>query len=115
MQDGSVFGSDLYSPIPCVFSTHRASAEGAVSVPRIGLNAKLHRLAQAIIAIPAMLNRGAVGGVHARVEKQQSWCDRAAYLVATPISGRQPPTEQRFGDRDDDRCRRCRCATLARC
>src|SRR5262249_60630122 len=78
-------------------------------------NAKLHRLAQAIVAIPTMFNNGVVRGLHPRVEKQQSWFDRSAYLIATPISGRQTPTEVRLFDRDDDGCRDYRCTTLSRC
>jgi hypothetical protein len=104
VQERSVFASDLNSPIPGVLSTHGPATVGAVSASRAGLNAKLHRLAQAIVAIPAMFNRGAVRGVHTRIEKEQSWCDRAAYLVAPPISGRQTATELRLGDRDADGC-----------
>ena len=88
VQEGPVFGSELNPPISRVFSGHRLTGVRAVPTFRTGPNAKLHRLSQAILAIPTMFNRGVLRGLHARVEKQLSWRDRADDRVATPISGR---------------------------
>src|SRR6266576_3488491 len=75
VQKGSVFGSELHSPVSCVFSGDRLTGVRAVPTSRTGPNAKLHRLSQAILAIPTMFNRRVLRGLHARVEKQLSWRD----------------------------------------
>ena len=105
VEERAVFASDFDSPIPRVRGGHGSPCVGAVSAFGTGFDGKVYRLAETILAIPTVFNRGVVRRFHARIKKQHPGFQRAMDLVATPIGGRETATQVCFGDGDGDGCR----------